>query len=181
MESQSNSQQPDLDWSQVRETVKILTATMCQVENAMQEGSRAVETLTSGFMSMATNAESITLAANKLEESEEKEIILNYSRQNSNHIQASIMAFQFYDKLYQQLQQTTQNLSDLSQLVESPQRLYNPHEWSQLQNTILSRSTTQNDKQLLEAILSGKSIEEALTLASQRSEIIDDDDDIELF
>lgn len=180
MEPLSTSQQPDLDWSQVRETVKMLTATMCQVENAMQEGSDAVETLTNGFMSMATNAEKITLAANKLEESEEREIICNYSRQNSDHIQASIMAFQFYDKLYQRLQQTTQNLSDLSQLVESPQRLYNPHEWSQLQNNILSRSTTQNDKQLLEAILSGKSVEEALALANQQSEAVDDDD-IELF
>ncbi len=180
MESQSTSHQPDLDWSQVRETVKMLTATMCQVENAMREGSNAVETLTSGFMSMANNAENITLTANSLEDSEAKEAILSYSRQNSDHIQASIMAFQFYDKLYQRLQQTTQNLSDLSQLVESPQRLYNPNEWSQLQNDILSRSTTQNDKQLLEAILGGKSIEEALALAGQQNAETDEDD-IELF
>ncbi|RLA20870.1 MAG: hypothetical protein DRQ61_09315 [Gammaproteobacteria bacterium] len=180
MKQQSTSQQPDLDWSQVQETVKMLTATMCQVENAMREGSNAVETLTSGFMSMATNAESITQAVEKLGDSEEKEAILNFSRENSSHIQASIIAFQFYDKLYQRLQQTTQNLSELSQLVESPDRLYNPAEWSQLQNNILARSTTQNDKQLLEAIMSGKSIEEALALSSQQTEETDDDD-IELF
>lgn len=180
MEQQSTSQQPDLDWSQVRETVKMLTATMCQVENAMRDGSSAVNTLTKGFMSMANNAERITQAAEKLEDGEEKSTILNHSRENSSHIQTSIMAFQFYDKLYQRLQQTTQNLSDLSQLVESPQRLYNPAEWSQLQKDILSRSTTQNGRRLLEAIMSGKSIEEAFALSSQQNEEADDDD-IELF
>ncbi len=180
MSSQSTSYQPDLDWSQVRETVKMLSATMCQLENAMQEGNCAVDTLTSGFMAMANNAAQITLTAESISDSENKEAILKLSRENSDHIQSSIMAFQFYDKLYQRLQQTTQNLSDLSQLVESPQRLYNPTEWSKLQSSILSRSTTKADKQLLEAVLAGKSIEEAIALSSQQNEETDGDD-IELF
>jgi hypothetical protein len=34
----SNAQQPDLDWSQVRETVKLLSVSSAQVEASMREG-----------------------------------------------------------------------------------------------------------------------------------------------
>jgi hypothetical protein len=44
---------PDLDWSQVRETVLMLELAVGQIEAAMKEGNSSVEVLTDSFTSMA--------------------------------------------------------------------------------------------------------------------------------
>jgi hypothetical protein len=116
-----------------------------------------------------------------LEESPSREEALKSCRETSGRIQDSIMAFQFYDRLQQNLHHVTANLKGLSSLVESPDRLYNPHEWHKFQMEIRSRYTMESEKIMFDAILNGKSIEEALAIKEAIEAEQADDEDIELF
>lgn len=43
MTQYSNADRPDLDWSQVRETVKLLTISVTQVENSLHVSGNSVD------------------------------------------------------------------------------------------------------------------------------------------
>jgi len=177
--TQSDSNQPDLDWSQVRETVKLLTVSVTQVECNMREGDASVNTLTESFTSLVDHVDSINGILNSLEPSPEKDEAQEHCLQSSKKIQSSIVTFQFYDRLQQSLSHVSESLKGLSELVESPQRLYNPSEWKKFQTEIRSRYTMESEKAMFDAIIQGKGIDEAVRLAA----IADDEheDEIELF
>ncbi len=176
--AQSDSYQPDLDWSQVRETVKLLTVSVTQVEANMHAGDDSVTTLTESFTGIVEHMSAINDLLNTLEPSDTKSEALAHCMQTSDKIQTSIIAFQFYDRLQQSLTHVAGALKGLTELVESPERLYNPIEWKKFQNEIRGRYTMESEKVMFDAILQGKSIEEAIKLAA---EIDEEDDEIELF
>lgn len=49
----TSAHMPDLDWSQVRETVLMLELSAVQIETAMKDSNSSVEVLTDSFTSMA--------------------------------------------------------------------------------------------------------------------------------
>ncbi|MBE0469311.1 MAG: hypothetical protein IBX55_07360 [Methyloprofundus sp.] len=177
----SNSQQPDLDWSQVRETVKLLTLSATQVQSSIREGEQSVTTLTESFTSMVDSLSEINKALEAIEDSPAKDKILQHYRLTNEKVQSSIIAFQFYDRMQQCLQHVTDNLSNLSKIIDSPQLLYNPIEWSKLQDKIRKGYTMESEKIMFDAILQGKTLEQAMQLAAEQANSHQDDDDIELF
>lgn len=179
--TQLDSKKPDLDWSQVRETVKLLTVSVTQVETGMKNGDASVNTLTESFTSIVDHMNSINELLNSLESSDEKDAALNHSIQTTEKIQASIIAFQFYDRLQQSLSHVVDGLKGLAELVETPDRLYNPFEWKQFQENIRARYTMESEKVMFDAIVAGKSIDEAVQLAAEVDEKDEDDNEIELF
>jgi len=176
--AQSDSYQPDLDWSQVRETVKLLTVSVTQVESNMNAGEDSVNTLTESFTAIVNHMGAINELLGSLEPSDEKNAALDHCQQTSEKIQSSIIAFQFYDRLQQSLSHVTESLKGLSSIVASPERLYNPVEWKKFQDEIRGRYTMESEKAMFDAVLQGKSIEEAIKLAELADEA---DDEIELF
>lgn len=183
MTQYSNAERPDLDWSQVRETVKLLTVSVTQVENSLHVSGNSVDTLTASFTGMVEHLNAISSAVQTMDDNEIKQITLAHCAATSDKINASIIAFQFYDRLQQCLAHVTQCLKGLSELVERPDRLYNPAEWAKLQTDIRSRFTMESEKVMFDAVLSGKSIDEALAMASAANQTLspNDEDDIELF
>jgi len=177
--AQSDSYQPDLDWSQVRETVKLLTVSVCQVESNMHAGDESVTTLTESFTGIVEHMAAINELLNNLEPSDTKTEALSHCQQTSDKIQTSIIAFQFYDRLQQSLSHVASSLNGLTGLVESPDRLYNPIEWKKFQDEIRGHYTMESEKVMFDAILQGKSVKEAIKLAALTDEV--DEDDIELF
>jgi hypothetical protein len=175
----SDSNQPDLDWSQVRETVKLLTVSVTQVERCMKDGDSSVNTLTESFTSLVGRVNSINEILSSFDSSDEKELALNHCNEASQQIHASIVAFQFYDRLQQSLSHVSESLKGLTELVESPERLYNPAEWKKYQNEIRERYTMESEKIMFDAVLAGKSIDEAIKLSSAVDD--SDEDEIELF
>ena len=178
--SYSKSNQPDLDWSQVRETVKLLTVSVAQVEDSMKAGDESVNLLAGSFTSMVDHMNAIHDILNTLEAGETRDLALMHCTATQEKINASIMAFQFYDRLQQCLDHISIGLRGLSAIIDNPQRLYNPNEWYQFQSEIRSRYTMESEKALFDAILQGKSIDEAIALVAESSHN-DDEDDIELF
>lgn len=177
--TQSDSYQPDLDWSQVRETVKLLTVSITQVESNMHVGDDSVTKLTESFTSIVDHMSQINELLNTLEPSEVKTVALDHCQQTNEKIQTSIVAFQFYDRLQQSLTHVANSLRGLSSLVETPERLYNPIEWKKFQDEIRNQYTMESEKILFDALLQGKSIEDAVKLAALADE--DGEDEVELF
>lgn len=183
MNQYSSAERPDLDWSQVRETVKLLTISVTQVENSLHVSENSVDTLTASFTGMVDHLNAIAETLNSIEDNDARQVALQHCAATNDKIRSSIIAFQFYDRLQQCLTHVTQSLKGLSELVESPDRLYNPAEWRKFQGEIRSRFTMESEKIMFDAVLSGKSINEALALASAMTEATptEDEDDIELF
>ncbi|WP_026223855.1 hypothetical protein [Methylosarcina fibrata] len=175
----SDSVKPDLDWSQVRETIKLLSLSAAQVDVILQESDLSVNTLTEAFTEIVESMQTINHHLMSLGDSDERELALATCSDTKDKIQAAIIAFQFYDRMQQCLQHVTSNLRGLSQLVAAPDRLYNPDEWRKFQNQIRARYTMESEKVMFDAILEGKSIDEAIAakVAFQQ----DQADDIELF
>ena len=176
----SRSNQPDLDWSQIRETIKLLTVSVAQVEGSMKAGDESVNALADSFTSMVADMNSIHEILSGLESGDSRDKALEYCEATQYRISAAIVAFQFYDRLQQCLQHVSNNLRGLSVIIDTPHRLYNPAEWHKFQESIRGQYTMESEKVMFDAIHQGKTIDEALDLynnACQQS----DSEEIELF
>jgi hypothetical protein len=177
--SYSNSIKPDLDWSQVRETVKLLNLSAAQVDVILQESELSVNTLTESFTDIVESMHTINNHLLSLDSSGDRDQALTCCSEMKDKIQRAIIAFQFYDRMQQCLQHVTSNLRGLSNLVESPDRLYNPNEWRGFQGQIRSRYTMESEKMMFDAILQGKSVDDAI--AAKEAHQHNQFSDIELF
>ena len=180
----SNANQPDLDWSQVRETVRMLYLASAQVSMALQEGDASIETLSTHFTGMISKVNSMNSAASEMSCREENAahiaVMEESGKEISLHMQESIVAFQFYDKLSQRLSHVTHALEALSDLVCDQNRIYNPNEWAALQTKIRERYSMREEQMMFDLLLQGATVEEALKLGEEVLHELPDDD-IELF
>lgn len=178
----STANAPDLDWSQVSETVRMLNLAVAQISMAMHEGEDSVSALTGSFTGMVSTVERIAqVASGQIEpENQARGEILAECAQVQSGMQQSIIAFQFYDRLSQRLEHVKQALEQLGDLVSDSARLYNPGEWNALQSHIRSRYTMREEQEMFDALLQGAAVEEALDAVRARLNE-GDIDDIELF
>jgi hypothetical protein len=158
----------------------MLILSAIQVEDMMNEADLSVNTLTESFTSIVEHMQTINEHLLALDSSEIRDEALLRCTETTDKIQASIIAFQFYDRMQQCLQHVTSNLKGLSELVENQNRLYNPTEWRQFQSLIRSRYTMESEKLMFDAIVEGKSVDEALAIKNAHQEE-DESDNIELF
>jgi hypothetical protein len=181
MTQNSNAYMPDLEWTQVRETSKMLVLSAGQVEDLLCTSDVSVNTLTESFTSMVEHMQTIYNHLLELEDTPDRQNVLNCCAETSGKIQDSIIAFQFYDRMQQCLRHVTSNLKGLASLVETPERLYNPFEWHKFQMEIRSRYTMESEKIMFDAILEGKSIEDAIAIKEAIEAQQSEEDDVELF
>jgi hypothetical protein len=180
--SPSGAEKPDLDWSQVRETVMMLNLATAQIAGTLREGDESVTTLANAFTTMVGNVESAHVAAEALPDSPEKDTIIRNCEGVLGEMQHVIMSFQFYDKLNQRLTNVSSSLNVLASLVSDPTKLYNPYEWRGLQKKIQSQYTVESERKMFEYIAAGHSVEEALAKAKADEQAPKPaEDDIELF
>ncbi|HEY6895768.1 MAG TPA: hypothetical protein VI279_00780 [Rhodocyclaceae bacterium] len=178
---------PDLDWSQVRETVLMLELAAGQVEAAMTDSNSSVAVLTDTFTSMAETLATIDAALNTLPDSVGnglvKAEIREGTRQISEKVHHAIIAFQFYDKLVQRLDHVCHGLSGLSDVVSDKAKLYSPDEWVGLQQRIASKYTMIEERQMFDAVLQGMPVQEALKqyMSERMKEVEESGGEIELF
>lgn len=179
----TRAHEPDLDWSQVLETVLMLELSAGQIEAAMKDSNTSVEVLTDSFTSMAGLMGALTRTLNNLPDNDETTEVKGTLRRNADElsgmVQHSIIAFQFYDKLVQRLSHVCHSLSTLSDLVKDPNKRFLPNEWVILQEKICSKYTTVEEVEMFEAVLNGMPVREALE--RYISSFRDKGSDVELF
>lgn len=178
---------PDLDWSQVRETVLMLELAAGQVQAAMRDSNTSVDVLTDTFTSMVDTLQLIDAALATLPDTVGNGLVKAEIQEGSAEIgrkvHQAIIAFQFYDKLVQRLQHVCDSLAALGDLVGDPSRLYNPAEWVSLQEKIRSRYAMAEERAMFDAVMAGKSVQEALEqyMNTRMQEIAASGGEIELF
>ncbi|MFD2228820.1 hypothetical protein [Alkalimarinus sediminis] len=188
----SNANSPDLDWSQVKETINMLTLAVAQIESSMKEGEQSVSDLTEAFTFVASKVSNLAKSGQSLQATDttDQQTIIQSIREESEaiHSQVSnaIVAFQFYDRLSQRLEHVKRDLMGLSTVIGTPEQLYNPAAWSNLQKDIASNYTMEAERIMFEHIMKGATIEQALEIYKHhfdKNADIDDDsgDEIELF
>ena len=174
---------PDLDWSQVRETVLMLELSAGQIEAAMKDSNSSVEVLADVFTTMAGYMRMIgdTVAAlpDDAKSGDAKASLLGATEHVSGMVHQAIIAFQFYDKMVQRLSHVNHSLAALSDLVGDKSRLYSPYQWVALQEKIRSKYTMREEKEMFDAVLAGMPVAEALEKFIAK--INEKSDDIELF
>ena len=178
----STAQAPDLDWSQISETVRMLNLAVAQISVAMAEGEDSVQALTGSFTGMVERVQQIAAEAARLppEQAGIADAIASQCEGVERSMQQGIVAFQFYDRLSQRIDHVQHALAQLGALIADNGRLCNPAEWRHLQQTIRGRYTMQEEQAMFDALLAGASVEEALEQIRPRLDQ-GDIDDIELF
>ncbi|MBA57336.1 MAG: hypothetical protein CMK89_23050 [Pseudomonadales bacterium] len=187
----SSSVNPDLDWSQVKETISMLCLAMAQIETTLTDSSKSVDELSTTFTGMAQDAKKVMNLCEHADSSDKWETqrvdIMAASQQMHQQMQRAIVAFQFYDRLTQKLHHVNESLTHLGDLISDSSRLYNPGEWSKIQQEIRSNYTMECERLMFDHIMKGATIREALELYRHQFEQTeslnhdDTDDDIELF
>ena len=180
----STASAPDLDWSQVTETVRMLNLAVAQISMAMHEGEDSVGSLSASFTGMVGHVDQIaaTVTAPDADAVPDtlRSTVLGHCAQVQGGIQQSIVAFQFYDRLSQRLDHVRYALDQLSGLVSDKGRLFDPAEWQALQQSIRGKYSMQEEQDMFDALLKGASTEEALDIIRKRVHQ-GDIDDVELF
>jgi hypothetical protein len=177
----STSAKPDLNWSQVKETVLMLNVAVSHIERTMRDGDDSINTLVESFTPLVGKTQIIHKAAENLPETDEKSTILGNCRDISAKMNGAIVALQFYDKLSQRLSHISHALGSMAELVHDSKRLFDPYEWHGLQQMIKSKYTNEPDRDMFDAILNGASVEEALKLAENQKSADSDKFPLEFF
>ena len=170
----STARNPDLDWSQIRETILMLALSVAQIEMSMRDSDGSVEVLSNSFTSMMGQVKLIERTAASLPETAETAAVRTAIIENCNMVgemmRSAIVAFQFYDKLSQRLGHVNGSMSVLADLIADQRRLYNPYEWMGMQEKIKSRYTMEEERLMFDAIMQGKTVKQALKLYVQAME-----------
>lgn len=183
----SRAHSPDLDWSQVRETVLMLELAAGQVEAAMRDSNTSVDTLMDTFTSMAETLRTIDVALGTLPDTVGNGMVKSEIQENAKDVAQkvhhAIIAFQFYDKLVQRLDHVCQSLGGLSKLVSDTGRLYDPQQWAALQERIRSKYTMAEERGMFDAVMAGATVQDALRdyMATRMAQVEESDGGIELF
>lgn len=183
----STAHQPDLNWSQIRETILMLGVAIGQIEHAMSEGHDSVKTLADSFANMHNELTRVRDAAQNLPPevlaTTAGQTILNNSEEAARSTDKAIVAFQFYDRMSQRLQHVCDAVDSLATLVSDQGRLYNPGEWVGLQGQIRSKYTMEEERLMFDAILQGLPVKQAIALteAALATRKAEPDNDLELF
>jgi hypothetical protein len=105
------------------------------------------------------------------------------AKQIGDKVHQAIIAFQFYDKLVQRLDHVCHSLDGLSGLVSDRSRLYDPAQWTALQDQIRSKYTMTEERAMFDAVIHGMPVHEALNhyMAVRMQEVEASGGEIELF
>ena len=178
----STAARPDLDWSQVRETILMLNLAVAQIELALKESSGSVDVLTNAFTDIYGNLMAMVEEAHALPDSPVKRTIEAGGAAVSEQMRQIIVAFQFYDRLTQRLAHVCHSLDELSGIVNEPKRLYNPFAWHALQQIIRSKYTMAEERQMFDILQQTGNVQAALeTFVSSKHGEAGKSSDIELF
>lgn len=166
----SRAERPDLDWSQIRETVMMLDVAVAQIRNSMADGDASVTALGESFTFMMEQIQVVDRLAAALPPGTERDKLTSISQSVAAKMGDAVTSFQFYDKLVQRLSHVCNSLDQLADLVADGSRIYNPQAWAALQELIKSKYTVNTDRRMFDAILHGSTVEQALALALEMTQ-----------
>lgn len=181
-----------LEWKELSQTIMALNLSIAQIDLSMTEGSYSIDTLIDTFNFMREGLDQLNhsvLNDEVQDVAELKSRLLQESHQLSEKVAASIVAFQFYDKLSQRLQHVSKGLSSLSDIISHQDRTMNEHTWNNYREKMAKYAAMREEYELYELIFTqGLTGEQAIEVMKvrmrERMEANKNqpiEDDIELF
>ncbi|MCP4271711.1 MAG: hypothetical protein GY781_07060 [Gammaproteobacteria bacterium] len=157
-----------------------------QIRVTLTESGESVDDLTRAFTDIVDQDRSIRANIDQLPDSPEiidiKQQISSLSAAISSNVRNAIIAFQFYDRLCQRMDHTSECLRNLSEIEDNKSKI-SSDEVIKLRDMVYNHYTMEEERQLFDAVLVSSDFEAAIreyTLA--RTETLEEDnDDIELF
>jgi len=156
-----------------------------QIRVAVTESGESVDELSLSFTDIVNKdkliRESISQLPDEPSITEIKKQISMLSNEISHNVQNAVIAFQFYDRLCQRLDHTSECLRNLSEIEDNTLKS-SVDEVNKLRDQVYNHFTMKEERQLFDAVLVNKQFEQAIgEYMKARIETMDDDDDIELF
>lgn len=155
-----------------------------QIRVSITESGTSVDVLSLAFTEIVNHErmlrDSIELLPDQPEVKAIKQSIQQLSNSITLHVQNAVIAFQFYDRLCQRLDHTSECLRLLSEIEDRE----SVNDVLKLRDNVYNHFTMKEERQLFDAILSNTDFEEAIVLyneARDKSLTEDQTDDIELF
>lgn len=174
----------EVDWTHVRETIRMLFLAIAQIEIALSESDDSIDHLTEAFTSMVGRENEIARSIDQLSIDGKDQLIYQSIKNNAEKVtekmQTAIVAFQFYDKLTQRLAHVGSSMEELSELLDDDNRISQVDEWRKLQADIKSRYSMREEYELFNAVMAGGDIREAIRRFNQ-TPLTESQNDIELF
>lgn len=187
-----------LAWKELTQTIMALNLSIAQIDLSMSEGSYSVDTLIDSFNFMREGLDNLrtTVLNDEITDiAELKAKLIAESAVMTDKVTASIIAFQFYDKLSQRLQHVSKSLSSLSDILSHEDLTVDEATWNAFRDKMAKYAAMREEYELYELIFTkGMRSEAAIEvmkermrermLAAQAKHAANgsvDDDDIELF
>ena len=161
---QINKQQ----WDFSEEIRIILNVSIAQLAISVHESDAAVEELITAFKTLVFDISTILEDFEKKITNENQENIQEQVKVLSDDIctrvNSSIIAFQFYDRLVQQLDHISTNLSNADTIISEEEQYLQETTWRTLKDNIRVNYTMEAERTMFDAIIKGKTINEAVQL-----------------
>jgi hypothetical protein len=152
------------DWTPEHQLAHMLDLCEAQMESALQESDKAVDSLIQAFTALAETTRSLGEFAGRLPQ-ELKQTATNGFDQQVDAIQrqmsSAIVAFQFYDKLTQRLGHVRYSLSTLAMFVCDRKQMGQRDQWQRLLTTLRRLYRTEEERKIFLLMADGMSSEEA--------------------
>jgi len=193
--SQQNNVSGALKWEELHRAILALNLSVAQIDLSMTEGSYSVDALIDSFNFMREGIDNMrnqVLQDDASEMVELKTRVLSESNVLTDKVTASIIAFQFYDRLSQRLHHVSDSLSILADIMGSKDQIVDEVIWAHFIEKMSKYAAMREEHELFDLIFvqgldSAKSIElmklkmRERMLEAQNSPVPVLDDDIELF
>jgi len=151
-----------------------------EVKLATKEASDSMNQLTKTFMDMVKDVHEILAQVEQLDVKAGdtgKAAIKQTCDTFLDKVQAGTIGFQFYDKLTQRLYHASKTLTTADQSILEDKSFADPKIWSQVWQDMQGRYNTEQDRQMHQLVMEGKSVKDALNLAEKSG----NKTDVELF
>ena len=157
-----------------QEAARLLLLCTTQLELSTKQSDTEILTLSDVFQSLAK------ICAELESEKSHSSKLDDLHQQIQHSVNNGVMAFQFYDRLSQQLEHIQQGMDQLSYLIQDSENLADEEKWLELRAHLKTCYSMESEHQIYKAIMDGKTKQQALEI-HQQLEQQNDDDDIELF
>lgn len=144
----------DLSWKEIRKTIMTMNLAVAQIDLSMTEGEYSVDTLIDSFSFMNSEIDRINtmLQGEQIDLDQIRNTLTLQSQDLTEKADASIVAFQFYDKLTQRLHHVSQSLSALTDIISCGDCVVDDANWDKFMDRMSKYACMREESELFELI-----------------------------
>lgn len=160
-----------------QESGRLLLLCMTQLSLSLNQSDSSMASLTHVFQNLVQVCSQLEDMQGDLSEKNRPKIE-DLHQELQHNVNDGIVAFQFYDRLSQQLSHIQTSLDQLSELIQDSNNLADKEKWLSLRDHICSSYSMESEHLIFKSIMDGMSADEAMSLYYEQET---KQDDIELF